>query len=57
MKYGSAIAVCGALFMLYGLFCLAMGWKNLGGFIPMLLVLGGLSWVWRTMTREKPPVD
>lgn len=52
MKYVKAAGACFVLFTAYGIFSLMMGWRNLGGFIPMMLVLAGLAWVWRSMTSK-----
>jgi len=53
MKYAKAAAVCIALFFAYGLFSLAMGWSNLGGLTPTLMLIAGLVWVWKNMTSKQ----
>lgn len=52
MKKTKAIAVCVGLFLVYGVFSLAMGWKHLGGALPLLLLVSAMIFVYKTMTED-----
>lgn len=45
-----ALVACVGLFAVYGLVCLALGWKNLGGALPTLGLLAAEVWLFRYMT-------
>lgn len=50
-----ALVACLAVFAVYGLFCLAMGWRNLGGAIPLIGLMAAELWLFRYMTSEPEP--
>lgn len=49
-----AAVICGGVFLVYGLFCLAVGWRNLGGAIPLTVVVFALGWLWRKIAVARP---
>lgn len=52
MRHVAAAVICAGVFVAYGLFCLAIGWKNLGGAVPVVLLALALGWLWRKVASE-----
>jgi len=44
-----AILICGAIFFSYIIFCALMGWKHLGGAIPVFIILALISCIWHSL--------
>jgi hypothetical protein len=53
MKYLFAVLACIALFFLYVLIGVAMGWRHGGGFLPMMLLLTAMGFAWRSIAGSK----
>ena len=56
MRYIPAVAACTFVFFAYGLFCLAMGWKNLGGAVPIIILMFVISKIWRSLSNDKDSI-
>lgn len=57
MRHFAAAAICGGVFLVYGLVCLAIGWKNLGGAIPAVSLFAFLVWLWRKVVTATTSAD
>lgn len=51
MRYVFATFVCGAVFFCYGLVCLALGFRNLGGAIPLIGLAAVLGVLWNRVVK------
>lgn len=49
MRTFYAILACFALFVVYGVMCASLGWKNGGGLIPKIIVVLCVGAVWKAI--------
>ena len=52
MRYFFAILACFALFIVYTMVGLMMGWRHGGGIIPMLIFFAACSFIWKKITKK-----
>ena len=57
MRYFFALLACAALFFLYVLLGVAMGWKHGGGLIPMGILMFLISVTWSSITTSDKKQD
>lgn len=52
VRYGLAVLACIGLFYIHATICSALGWRQGGGFIPMLIFVVILKATWRGITKS-----